>query len=98
MSLNISEYGGGVRFSVRVQPRASQSCACGVQGESLKIKLTAPPVDGAANSALIAFLAETLHIAKGNVSIVQGESGRNKVVQVKGITKEQFEQRFNIKI
>ena len=54
---------GGVRFVVRVQPRASQSEVCGVHGDALKVRLTAPPVDGAANDALIELLADELDIA-----------------------------------
>lgn len=94
MPLKLNEYDGGIRFSVKVQPRASRNRVCGVQGDALKIQLTAPPVDGAANQALIAFWADALHIARSNVTIVQGESSRLKVVQISNYTKEDFMRAF----
>jgi uncharacterized protein (TIGR00251 family) len=82
----IEEAAGAVRFDVRVAPRASRE---GVQGEhdgAIKIALTAPPVDGAANAALVAFLARALGVAKRDVSIVRGETSRQKRVEVRGAT------------
>ena len=76
---------GGVRFTVRVQPRASRSEVCGVHGEALKVRLAAPPVEGAANDALVALLADELDVARRSVRIVSGLASRMKVVQVDGI-------------
>lgn len=76
---------GGVRFSVRVQPRAARSEVCGVHGEALRIRLAAPPIDGAANEALVDLLAEVLEVPRRAVTIVSGASSRNKLVQVEGI-------------
>jgi len=76
---------GGVRFGVRVQPRASRSEVCGVHGDALRIRLAAPPVDGAANDALIALLAGELDVPRRAVTIVSGASSRSKLVQVDGI-------------
>lgn len=76
---------GGVRFAVRVQPRASRSEVCGVHGEALRVRLAAPPVDGAANDALVALLADELDVARRAIRIVSGESSRSKTVQVDGI-------------
>ena len=55
-------------------------------GEQLRVRLTAPPVDGAANEALVRFLAERLGVARGAVRVVSGEAGRSKVVAVEGIS------------
>jgi len=71
-----------VRFSVRLQPRASRNEIVGLQASSLKIRVTAPPVDGLANQALMDFLSELLGISRRNVCIVSGHSSRTKVVEV----------------
>ena len=76
---------GSVRFDVRVQPRASRSEVVGVHGGALKVRLQAPPVDGAANDALIALLAESLGVARGRIRIVAGAASRAKVVEVEGV-------------
>jgi uncharacterized protein (TIGR00251 family) len=78
-----------VTFAVRVAPRSSHNQIVGVEGRALKIKLTAPPVEGAANTALIEFVAEWLGVRRSVVSIVSGDKTRNKLVQVRGITREQ---------
>ena len=71
-----------VRLAVRVQPRASQSRVVGPHGAALKVQLTAPPVEGAANAALIALLADWLGVPKRDLRLVQGERGRDKVVAI----------------
>ena len=83
------EEGGAVVFSVRVAPRASRSAVLGVHDGALKVALTAPPVEGAANAALIAFLAKALGVPKRDVVIEQGETSRNKRLRVTGVTSEQ---------
>jgi TIGR00251 family protein len=80
----------GVRFSVRVQPRASANQVAGTYGAALKVRLTAPPVDGAANDALLGFLAGTLGVSRRAVRIVAGESSRSKIVEVDGIGPERI--------
>ena len=82
------EEGGAVVFSVRVAPRASRSAVLGVHDGALKVALTAPPVEGAANAALIAFLAKALGVPKRDVVIEQGEASRSKRVRVTGVTRE----------
>ena len=82
------EEGGAVVFSVRVAPRASRSAVLGVHDGALKVALTAPPVEGAANAALIAFLAKALGVPKRDVVIEQGEASRSKLVRVTGVTRE----------
>ena len=70
--------------SVYVQPRASKSQICGLQGTELKIRLTSPPVDGAANKLCREFIADLLHIAKSSVEIISGETSRHKRVRILG--------------
>ena len=80
----------GCTLSVRLQPRASRNEICGEMGDSLKIKVTAPPVDSAANSLLIEFIADLLHISKGSVQILKGHTSRNKILQITGVTSSDF--------
>lgn len=73
----------GVTINVKVQPRSSKQ-GVEVTGYTLKVKLTAPPVDGAANKQLIEILSETLGIRKGSIRIIRGISSRDKVVEIEG--------------
>lgn len=68
----------GVEIFLYIQPRASRNRVVGLQGEDLKIALTAPPVDGAANKACCAFLAKLCKLPKGRVKLVSGETSRHK--------------------
>jgi uncharacterized protein len=90
-NLRIDERSRCVRFAVRVQPRASRSEIAGVHGAALKVRLSAPPVDGAANVALVALLAEALGIPRRDVRIVSGASSRGKVVEVDGASVENIQ-------
>lgn len=83
-----------MRFRVRVQPRASKSALAGIFDDALKVRLAAPPVDGAANDALVTLLARVLGIARSRITIVSGHSGRSKTVEVAGITAEQAHARL----
>ena len=87
----VEESAGGVTFAVRVIPRSSRNQIAGVQGDALRVKLTAPPVAGAANEALVEFLAEQLGVRKSAVSIISGERNRSKTVRVDGVTRERVE-------
>ena len=78
----------GVRFEVQLAPRASRDAVLGEHDGALKIALTAPPVEGAANAALIAFLADHLGCAKRDVRITRGQSSRRKTIEVHGVTLE----------
>lgn len=82
MSFAIEEKPEGLIFKIRVQPRSSKNQIMGLYGDALKINLTAPPVDNAANKACGAFLAGLLSVAKSSVCIVSGHTGRNKQVMV----------------
>ena len=86
MALTVRASDAGVRFAVRVQPRASRSELVGVHGDAMKVRLSAPPVDGAANEALVELIAELLGVGRRAVRIVSGESSRSKVVEVEGVT------------
>ncbi len=79
------DQGGAAVLEVLVQPRASRTRVVGEHDGRLKIQLAAPPVDGEANAALIAFLAEALGVRRGDVALLRGETGRRKTVRVAGI-------------
>ncbi|MGI6550301.1 MAG: DUF167 domain-containing protein [Syntrophomonadales bacterium] len=93
--MSISEWDDGVRLEVKVQPRSSRNEVLGFQQGVLKVKLTAPPVEGEANQALISFLAETMGIAKRNVVILRGETSRLKLVGIHGVSLAQAESSLN---
>jgi uncharacterized protein (TIGR00251 family) len=71
-------------LEVRVQPGASRTEVAGMLGERLKVRIAAPAVDGRANTALVAFLADRLGVAKAQVEVVRGASNRSKTVSVPG--------------
>jgi uncharacterized protein (TIGR00251 family) len=84
-ALVVQEHGDAVRFTVRVQPRAVRAGVAGVHAGALKVRLTEPPVDGAANAALVVLLAELLHIPRRAVEIRGGASSRTKMIEVHGV-------------
>jgi uncharacterized protein (TIGR00251 family) len=86
--LHVEVRGSSVRVSVHVQPRATRSEIVGLHGAALKVRLQAPPVDGAANEALVALLAERLGVARRSVRVVAGVSSRAKTIEVDGTTED----------
>ncbi len=82
-----------MRIAVRVFPRSRQNVLEWEQ-HSLKARLTAPPVDGAANEALVALLAERLDISRRSITIVRGAISRHKMVEIAGMTMEQVKQKL----
>ena len=80
----VQDVGDGCTVSVRVHPGARKNGVSGVHAGAVKISLTTPPVDGRANEALIAFVAELLGIPRGRVSLVAGMTGRDKVLRITG--------------
>ena len=84
-TVTVEQRPGAVRFHVRVQPRASRNEISGALGGALKVRLQAPPVDGAANDALVAFLADELGVPRRGVRIIAGSTSRSKMVEVDGI-------------
>jgi uncharacterized protein (TIGR00251 family) len=85
VALDLRATGDGLTLRVRVQPRASKDALSGERGGALVVRLTAPPVEGAANDALARFLGKTLGVAPSAVRVVSGATGRNKVVSVAGL-------------
>ena len=88
----VSAEQGGTRLRIRVTPRAGKNALAGivdVDGRpALAVRLAAPPVDGAANKALLAFLASALEVPKSRLRIVSGETGRLKIVAIAGLSAE----------
>ncbi len=78
--------GSGVQLTVYVQPRASRTECTGIHDGAIRIRLAAPPVDGAANDALIRFLAEKIGVPRSNIRVARGTGSRRKVVAVDGVT------------
>jgi uncharacterized protein len=79
----IKEDPQGITFKVYIQPRSSQNMIVGPHGDAIKIKLTAPPVDNAANSMCVAYLAKTFKIPKSAIDIVSGHNSRSKRIRVR---------------
>ncbi|MBX9689730.1 MAG: DUF167 domain-containing protein [Candidatus Obscuribacterales bacterium] len=74
----------GIRLSLHVQPGSAKTAFCGLHGGALKLKVAAIASDGAANKAVCAFVAETLGLPKTSVSILHGQSSRQKVILIQG--------------
>lgn len=88
---------GGVELSVRAKPRARQTGLAGRYGDrAVKIRLAAPPVDGAANEELIEFLADLFGLSRSSVEIVRGHGSRSKVVRIHGVGEEVARSRLGI--
>jgi len=92
----VHETADGVTFAVKVQPRARRNAIVGELGEALKVALTAPPVDGRANEACVEFFADSLRVSRSSVNIVSGQTSRNKVIRVTGITAAQLRERLEL--
>jgi hypothetical protein len=84
--VKIYEKAGTVRLHTYVQPRAARSEVVGEHGDSIKIRITAPPVEGEANAELEKFIAKLLGVAASRVEVVSGTSSRRKVVAIEGMT------------
>lgn len=81
----IEETKGGVRLHLFIQPKSSKNEVVGPHNGAIKIKITAPPVDGKANECLVEFLSDVLNVPKRDIHILKGDTGRNKVVEVSGL-------------
>ncbi len=88
----LKEDKGEVLLKVKVQPRASQNQIVGIMEDALKIRLTAPPVDGKANQICLKFLAEVLKISRQQLELVSGQTSRQKIIRIKGISLAQVRQ------
>jgi uncharacterized protein len=91
----VNETAKGTTFAVKVHPRARTNAITGVVGDALKLALTAPPVEGRANQAVIEFFAELFAIPRSSVTIASGETSRNKVVRISGLNRTTVEQRLS---
>ena len=89
----LTEKDGRLIVDIKVSPRSSVNRIEENVGE-IRLRITAAPVDGKANTAVIEFLAKTLNVAKRDIEIVRGETGREKTVAVVGITAQQFRERI----
>jgi uncharacterized protein (TIGR00251 family) len=85
-----------VRLRLRIQPRASREEIVGVAGDTIRIRLTAPPVDGAANQALVRLLAHRLQVPRSAVELISGLTGRDKLVAVAGLSAEETARRLGL--
>ncbi|GHO74377.1 UPF0235 protein [Ktedonobacter sp. SOSP1-85] len=83
-----------MQVPVRVIPRSNRNILEWEEG-AIKARLTAPPVDGAANAALIALLAETLSLPKRAITLVRGATGRQKIVEIEGLEQAEIIQRLS---
>ena len=82
----LKESANGVYLAIKLQPRASRQQISGLHGTELKVSVTAPPVDAAANRALIEYFAELLEISRSNVELVKGQTSRHKTLHVTGLS------------
>jgi uncharacterized protein len=86
----------GATFAIKVHPRAKKDAITGEVGDALKLSLTTPPVDGRANEACIEFFAKLLKVSRTSVTIAAGESSRNKVIRISGLSAEQLRARLGL--
>ena len=96
MSIQVTPVEGGIRMGVQVQPRASRNQIIGEQDGCLKVKLTAPPVEGEANQALVIFLARLLAIPKKNIKLLKGETSRHKLIEISGLSGAELLDKLNL--
>jgi uncharacterized protein (TIGR00251 family) len=90
----IHETTGGATLAVKVHPRAKKNAITGEVGDTLKLAVTAPPVDGRANQACIEFFANLLKVPRSSVTITSGETSRNKVIRVAGLSAQEVRKRL----
>ncbi len=84
----------GAAFSVKLHPRARKNAITGTLGDALKISLTAPPVEGRANHACIEFLADVLKLPRSSITIAAGQTSRNKLIRISGVSAADVEARL----
>ena len=94
MAPYLQERQNGICISLKVQPRASRNEIAGLIGNELKIKVTAPPVDSAANEAVLEFLAETFGCARNQLELLRGATSRHKQILVRGMAADQIEEKL----
>jgi hypothetical protein len=92
----VQEGRDGVSFAVKVHPRAKKDAITGELGDALKVSLTTPPVEGRANEACIEFFAKLLKVPRSSVTIASGQTSRNKVIRVGGLSAEEVRTRLDL--
>lgn len=90
MAITISAHAEGATLALRVQPKAKRNAILGEQAGALKVSVTAPPEDGRANDAVLALLREAFNLSRSQLTLLSGQTNRNKVVLVRGVTPEQL--------
>ena len=91
----MTEASGACHLPVILSPRAKANALVGLHGQDLKIKIAAPPAEGAANAALVKFLAGLLDHNPNNFSLVAGQRGRRKIVKIEGLSQDELWARLN---
>ncbi|MBI3995083.1 MAG: YggU family protein [Nitrospirae bacterium] len=94
--LDLREDASGVVLKVSVQPKASRNKLAGIHDRALRLRLTAPPIEGAANAACLAFLAQLFRIQKSRIRIIRGHRSRQKWVRMEGLTRAGIMERLGI--
>ena len=92
--IEVHDTPSGAAFAVKVHPRAKKNAITGEVGDALKVALTAPPVEGKANQACIEFFAKLLKVPRSSVSIASGQTSRNKVIRVAGLSAQELRMRL----
>ena len=95
MMFVIRDTSDGASFSVRVHPRAKRNAITGELGDALKVSLTTPPIEGRANEACVEFFAKLLKVPRSSVTIASGQTSRNKIIRVTGVTGEYIHDRLH---
>ena len=90
----LHDSGGVITFAIKVHPRAQRNVITGELGDALKVSLTTPPIDGRANEACSEFFAKLLKVPRSSITIASGQSSRNKVMRVAGLTADEVRQRL----
>jgi uncharacterized protein (TIGR00251 family) len=96
LKIPVHDSPSGATFAVRIHPRARKNAITGELGEALKLSLTAPPVEGKANAACIEFFANLLKVPRSSVTIAAGQTSRNKLIAVAGLTAQQLRDRLPV--
>jgi uncharacterized protein (TIGR00251 family) len=94
LMVSIHHTASGATFAVKVHPRAKKNAVTGEIGDALKLSLTAPPAEGRANQACIEFFAKLLKVPRSSVTIASGQSSRNKLIRVAGLSAEEVKERL----
>ena len=96
MTVPLTRGAAGIAMAVRVVPRAGRTAIAGVRGDALLVRLAAAPVDGAANDALVALLADIFDRPRRDITLISGHASRDKRVAIAGLSEAQVAARLNV--